>query len=61
MQSKKKRKYTKKSPYWNNLSKSSSEENVEIIKNHEPVICGNSYYDFSSQPSCGVGPEVIYK
>ena len=58
MQSKKKRKYTKKSPYWNNLSKSSSEENVEIIKNHEPVICGNSYYDFSSQASCGVGPEV---
>ena len=56
MESKKKRKYTKKSPYWNNLSKP-QKPNVEIVASaSEPVICGESYYDFSSKASCVTEP-----
>jgi len=52
MERKNKRKYTKKSPYWDNLSKSPKPTIESTASVSEPVICGESYYDFSTKASC---------
>ena len=52
---KKKRKYTKKSPYWNKLSEGRNLQSNNQNEDISPVSCGESYYSFSSEASCESG------
>ena len=49
---KKKRKYTKKSAYWNQFN---TRQNISLQPddgNTDPVMCGDNYYVSTSQASC---------
>jgi len=58
MTSKNKRKYTKKSPYWNNLKKNNISTPAQE-KPFEPVSCGDNYYLSNASYAPAKGPDLI--